>query len=70
MPSVNNKGEMHRLVISSLLHPSWVQFITSIFTLLFYGYTLEYSYGMKKMLLLYVLSIINGNIFSGLIDPY
>ncbi|KAL4474809.1 hypothetical protein ABPG74_001505 [Tetrahymena malaccensis] len=69
-PSVTNEGQVHRLLISSLLSASWFNIISSIFSLLFYGYVLETHYGVAKMLWLYGVCAFSGNIFVGLIEPY
>lgn len=69
-PSVTNGGEVHRLLLSSLLHASWFHIISSVFTFLFYGFVLEAHYGVAKMIWLYIVCGFSGNIFVGVIEPY
>jgi len=69
-PAVANQIHLHRLIVSSFLHGSWMHICSTLFTLLFYGYVLEHNYGVAKMIGLYCISSITGNLFTGLINPY
>ena len=53
-----------RLITSGFLHANWMHFAFNIITLYLFGESLEVSIGIPAFILLYLISLIGGNLFA------
>jgi membrane associated rhomboid family serine protease len=56
--------QYYRLVTSGLLHTSWVHLVLNVMTLYCFSSSVEMMVGYRNYLLLYVASLVGGNLFS------
>jgi membrane associated rhomboid family serine protease len=56
--------QYYRLVTSGLLHTSWVHLVLNVMTLYCFSSSVEMMVGYRNFLLLYVASLVGGNLFS------
>ncbi|EAS03001.2 S54 family peptidase (macronuclear) [Tetrahymena thermophila SB210] len=68
-PSITYNYEFHRYFVPIYLHGGFPHIISNTFGLFFYAFTLEKQFGFKKFVLLYILSGLGGNLFSGYNQP-
>lgn len=62
--AIINKKEYIRLLSAGFLHADWTHFIFNMLTLFFFAPIVLYSYGTSGFLLIYLGSILLGNLFS------
>ena len=58
------KKEYKRLVTSGFLHVGWMHLLFNMMTLYFFSADLEYTFGKLNFLIVYVGSLVGGNLFS------
>jgi membrane associated rhomboid family serine protease len=61
---IRYRQQYYRLVTSGLLHTSWVHLILNVMTLYCFSSSVEMMVGYRDYLLLYVASLVGGNLFS------
>ncbi|WP_288221889.1 rhomboid family intramembrane serine protease [uncultured Clostridium sp.] len=64
-----NYGEFYRLIIAAFLHGGLIHIFFNMSALNIIGKEVESVYGGKKLLLIYFLSAVGGNIFSYIFKP-
>ncbi|KAL4491787.1 hypothetical protein ABPG72_006042 [Tetrahymena utriculariae] len=64
-PSITYNYEFHRYFFPIYLHDGFLHILSNTFGLFFYAFTLEKQFGIKKFMILYILSGFGGNLFSG-----
>jgi membrane associated rhomboid family serine protease len=60
---IRNK-EYQRLLTSGFLHVSWTHLIFNMFTLYFFSYSLESTFGPVKFITIYLSSLVGGNLLT------
>lgn len=58
------QGEYHRLLSSAFLHVDWTHFFFNMFSLFIFGGSLERSLGLFYFIVLYLVSLIGGNLLA------
>lgn len=61
------KGQVYRLVVAQFLHANLLHLVSNNIILILLVSRLQYSFGKLKVLLIYVLSGITGDIFSNIL---
>lgn len=64
-----NRGEIYRLITSTFLHGGIMHILFNMSALNIIGKEVEYIYGSKKYILIYILSALSGSLFSYLFNP-
>lgn len=64
-----NRGEIYRLITSTFLHGGIIHILFNMSALNIIGKEVEYIYGSKKYILIYILSALSGSLFSYLFNP-
>lgn len=64
-----NRGEIYRLITSTFLHGGIMHILFNMSALNIIGKDVEYIYGSKKYILIYILSALSGSLFSYLFNP-
>ena len=62
--AITHKKEYERLLTSALLHASWMHFAFNMFSLYSFGNYIELIYSPAVLLLIYLVSILGGDILS------
>jgi len=62
--AVLKRREYERLITSGFLHADWMHFAFNMFSLYSFGQYLETSYGLQSLLIIYVASIVGGNLLA------
>lgn len=68
--SILGHKEYHRLLTSGFLHADWRHLLWNMFSLFLFGPTIELIIGVPKFLLIYLGSILGGNLLSLLIHRH
>lgn len=64
-----NRGEIYRLITSTFLHGGIIHILFNMSALNIIGKEVEYIYGSKKYILIYILSALSGSLFGYLFNP-
>jgi membrane associated rhomboid family serine protease len=62
--------QYYRLITSGLLHTSWVHLLLNVMTLYCFSSSVEMMVGYRDFLVLYVASLVGGNLFSLLLHRH
>ena len=64
-PAITVYHQWHRVIVPMFLHGGWAHIFFNMLTQFMFGFVLEDFVGIKKYILLYILSGISGNLLSG-----
>jgi len=62
--------EFYRMITSGLIHADWMHFAFNAFSFYSFGQVIEFVYGPRVLLLVYVSSILGGSLLSLVIHRY
>jgi membrane associated rhomboid family serine protease len=63
-PSIRYRYQFHRLLMPALLHGSPMHIIGNLVVQIYYGFTQEKYFGLKRVALVYILGALGGALFS------
>ena len=66
---IKNDGEFWRFITPIFLHGHFEHLVGNVVGQLYMGSGIEYGIGFLKMVFLYMLSGIGGNLLSGIVNP-
>ncbi|KRX00375.1 hypothetical protein PPERSA_08881 [Pseudocohnilembus persalinus] len=69
-PDISNGVKIYKYFTTAFLHGGVINFVFSFFSLLFFGYKLEYCYGKLKVILVFFYCCVIGCTFGGLQNKY